>query len=89
MEPEDETLDQVNYHIDQQIKIRAHYEKKGFSTFLKSQVFEDILKKDEMFEDNLFPPNNGSIYNYHNHANLMRKKAQAYKAKLEVSIIFF
>ncbi len=84
MHTERESLQEVNDHIDQQVKLRAIYNQSGFTSNIKSQKWEEIVKKKDKFEDNFFIPNNGSIYNYSEHADLMRKKAQAYKHHVEV-----
>jgi hypothetical protein len=83
MEPEDEKIELVEFYIDQQVKLRAMYENKGLRKMLNSQNFAEIIKSNEKFEDDLFPPNNGSIYDYVKYSDLYKKKALAYKNKLK------
>ena len=85
MEPEDETLDQINYDIDQQIKSRAMYNKEGVLKVLSSQNYGQIMKAKEKFEDELFPSNNSSIYNYMTkYSDIVRKKEVEYGIKVQV-----
>jgi len=85
MDPEEESLDLINYNIDQQIKSRMMYEKTGIRKLLSSQKYDEIIKQKELFTDDIFPPNNGSIYNYMTkYADLVRLKQAKYKDHVEV-----
>ena len=88
MEPEDENIDEINYNIDQQIKSRALYNKEGVLHVLNTQSYTQIMKQKEKFDDDLFPSNNSSIYNYMaKYSDIVKKKESEYGIKVQVLII--
>jgi len=57
----------------QQAAVREKYLKEGLLTTLKSQKYEEIIKGNKLFEEELFPHNNSSIFNYSNEENSLHK----------------
>lgn len=83
MEPEPESVETITKNIEKMETIIKNYEKEGFTKLILNQNYDKIIKEKEKFVDNLFPPENCSIYHYLNEQNKIKKTSLLKKHKDE------